>query len=120
MCADVLEHDFREILGKIDFSKPYDPFGKTFMKALSVGLMWKCVKCLEDDVEEELSGAETYWRLYGDTGDTQYREMASDELRHAGILIKKHLAKGGDKAKMDAYEKRRQEMMKEVSPVKTA
>lgn len=120
MRADVLEQDFRRALEEIDFSRPYNPLGREFMRTLSAGLMWRCAEKLEDDVEEELGGAETYWRLYQDTGDTQYREMASDELRHAGILIKKHLAKGGDKDRLDAYEKRRQEMLKEISTAKTA
>lgn len=123
MCAaETLKCDFEEALRQIDFSKPYDPFGKTFMKALFVGQMWRCAKRLESDVEEELGGAETYWRLYQDTGDTQYKEMASDELRHAGILIKKHYkdADAAEKGKLEEYENSRQEMLSEISKGKEA
>ena len=70
-----------------------------------------------DDVEEELDGARKYWKMYQDSGDVQFKEMAHDELRHAGILIKKHLAKTSDEEKkehLNRLEKERQEMLKLV------
>lgn len=120
MCeADVLKKDFAEALGKIDFGKPYDPFGKTFMRAALVGQAWLCAKRLEsdDDVKEELDGAENYWRLHLETGDAQYKEMAQDELRHAGILIKKHYknAAENEKERLENYENKRQEMLSAIS-----
>ena len=86
-----LRKDFKEILSKIDF-KEYDPYSKKFMTAGFVGQMWFLLKtlCEDDDVEEEIDGARTYFEKYLETNDTQYRDMAKDELRHAGILIKKH------------------------------
>lgn len=124
MRSDVaeLEKDLKEALSHIDF-KEYDPYSKPFMKALFIGQMLSILKCLgDDDVEEELDGAETYFKLYEDTGDSTYKGMASDELRHADILIKKHLAKTSDSEKreiLNEHEKRRQEMLKKISATNT-
>lgn len=120
MCAaDVLKKDFAEALEKIDFGKPYDPLGKAFTRAAVIGQTWLCVKCLEsdDDVREELDGAENYWKLHMETGDAQYKEMAQDELKHAGILIKKHYknASEKEKEKLENYENKRQEMLSAIS-----
>lgn len=112
-----LEHDFKEALSNVDF-KEYDPYSRPFMKALFIGQMWSIMKMLcEDDIEEELDGAENYIRIYEETGDSAYKGMASDELRHADILIKKHLAKadGEEREKLNEHEKRRQELLKMVS-----
>lgn len=114
-----LKHDFKELLSTIDF-KAYNPFSKTFMKALFIGQMIMATKCVcEDyDVQDELDGAEKYFEMYKETSDVQYKEMASDELRHAGILIKKHLSKTTDdseKEKLNLYEKDRQDMLKSIS-----
>lgn len=114
-----LEKDFKEMLACIDF-KNYDPHSKLFMRALFIGQMYQAVKTLEnsDEIEEELTGAEKYFDRYTATGDSTFKEMASDELRHAGILIKKHLAKTENekkREKLSAYEKKRQEMLKEIS-----
>lgn len=114
-----LEKDFKEMLGCINF-KNYDPHSKLFMRALLIGQMYQAVKTLEnsDEIEEELAGAEKYFSRYIETGDSTFKEMASDELRHAGILIKKHLAKTENekkREKLSAYEKKRQEMLKEIS-----
>ena len=77
---DELEKDFKELLGCIDFEH-YDPYSKLFMRALFIGQMYMCVKSLdEDDVEEELEGAEKYIRRYLETDNETYREMARDEL----------------------------------------
>lgn len=120
--VDVLKIDFEEALSHIDFSKEYDPLSKSFMKALFLGELWTATKNLEDDVDEELSDAENYWILFCETGDSVYKEMANDELKHAGILIKKHLLKTTDekrKHSLNEQEKKRQEMLKIVSVSKS-
>ena len=118
-----LRRDFMDALSRLDFKK-YDPYSKEFMKALFIGQMNMATRflCDEDDVEEELAGAEKYLDAYSSTGEQAYKDMASDELRHAGILIKKHLAKAADedrKAELNAQEKRRQDMLKAVSAART-
>lgn len=113
-----LTNDFKEAVSKIDF-KNYDPYSKTFMKPLFIGQLLLAMKSVEsdDDVEEELDGAETYLNKYLTTGDSSYKEMASDELKHAGILIKKHLVNANDtmKNKLASYEKERQNMYKRIA-----
>ena len=108
-----LKKDFKEALSHIDFSE-YDPYSKPFMKALFIGQLLMAVKEMEDDVDEELDGARNYWNKYLETNDVQYKDMAHDELKHAGILIKKHLATAdeSDKAYLNGLEKERQEMLK--------
>lgn len=112
-----LRKDFKESLNDIDF-KEYDPFSKAFMKAGFIGQMWMLMKMLrdDDDVEEELEGAETYLEKYRTTGDVTFRDMAKDELRHAGILIKKHYEWADDekKAVLEEHENKRQELMKMI------
>ena len=113
-----LTNDFKEAVSKIDF-KNYDPYSKTFMKPLFIGQLLLAMKSVEsdDDVEEELDGAETYLNKYLTTGDSSYKEMASDELKHAGILIKKHLVNANDtmKNKLASYKKERQNMYKRIA-----
>ena len=115
-CVEVLKEDFKEALSHIDFENAYDPYSKTFMKALFIGQLLMACEELEDDVEEELDGARNYWELYQQSGDVQYKEMAGDELRHAGILIKKHLTKADESEReyLNSLEKERQEMLKLV------
>ena len=86
-----LRKDFKESLAEIDF-KEYDPFSKKFMKAGFIGQMWMLLKTLyeDDEVEGELEGAKTYLEKFEETKDVTFKDMAKDELRHAGILIKKH------------------------------
>lgn len=111
-----LEKDFRESVNKIDFEK-YDPYSKIFMKPLFIGMLYVAMKeVMESDVEEELDGARKYWTAYLDTDDITFKEMASDELRHAGILIKKHLASADEtrKAELNSLEKERQDMLKVI------
>ena len=112
-----LKKDFEESIKQIDFSKPYDPYSKQFMKPLFIGQLLMAVKEMEDDVDEELDGARNYWNKYLETNDVQYKEMAHDELKHAGILIKKHLATAdeSEKAYLNGLEKERQEMLKMIS-----
>ena len=109
-----LEKDFKKAVSKIDFSR-YDPYSREFMKPLFIGQLILAMKSVyDDDVEEEIDGARKYWQTYLETDDTAYKDMASDELRHAGILIKKHLI-GADeiyKAELEAHERERQEMLK--------
>ena len=111
-----LRKDFKEILSQIDF-KEYDPYTKKFMTAGFIGQMWFLVKSLmDDDVEEELDGAKTYFEKYLETNDVTYRDMAKDELRHAGILIKKH-SEWADVEKqeiLDKHESERQELLKAI------
>jgi len=114
-----LKKDFNEVLKCIDF-KRYDPHSQIFIRALHIGQMYMSLKMISesDDVEEELNGARSYMLSYIETNDNDYKEMAKDELRHAGILIKKHLAKTSDneeREKLNSYEKRRQEILKEIS-----
>lgn len=121
-----LETDLWNALEKIDFME-YDPYSREFMKALFIGQMW-CVLCKlkcsdgskSDEVAEELEGAEKYLADWKSTGDMQYKEMASDELKHAGILIKKHLAKTTDteeKALLNKHEAERQKILSRINPV---
>lgn len=106
-CADI-EHevmlDFKDAIKEINFKK-YNPYSGDFMKALFLGQMWdllckmntacNCeVKHHEDemfeDVLEELEGAEKYTEMFNTSGDSIYRELAKDELKHASILINKY------------------------------
>lgn len=117
MALKELKKDFKDCLSEIDF-KEYDPWSKKFMKASFIGQMWYLMKALhdDDDVEEELEGAETYMEKWHTTGDTAFRDMAKDELRHAGILIKKHYEWADDDKKtiLEEYENKRQELLKRL------
>lgn len=115
-----LKKDLKEVLKCIDFKK-YDPMSKMFERALNIGLMLVSVITLEktEDVKEELDGAKNYFEIYLKTNDVQYRDMANDELKHAGILIKKHLAKTTDEhkiKKLNDYEDERLDMLKMITP----
>lgn len=115
-----LRNDLKEVLKCIDFKK-YDPMSKMFERALNIGLMLVSVETLEktEDVKEELDGAKNYFEIYLKTNDVQFRDMASDELKHAGILIKKHLAKTTDEhkiKKLNDYEDERLDMLKIITP----
>lgn len=114
-----LKSDFNEVLKCIDFSE-YDPYSKMFMRALFIGQMYMCIKSMvdDDDVDEEIEGAKKYYDIFENTSDTAFKDMASDELRHAGILIKKHLAKTTDekmKERLNRQEKERQEILKHIN-----
>ena len=117
MALKELKKDFKDCLSEIDFKK-YDPWSKKFMKASFIGQMWYLMKALhdDDDVEEELEGAETYMEKWHTTGDTAFRDMAKDELRHAGILIKKHYEWADDDKKtiLEEHENKRQELLKRL------
>jgi len=99
---DEVMKDFKESLSKIDFSK-YNPKSDDFETALFTGLMWlilhessegeEIVKSSyeegEDEISEEIYGAKKYLQRYIDSKDDNYKDMASDELRHASFLIKR-------------------------------
>ena len=109
-----LEHDFKKAVKDIDFTR-YDPYSREIMKPLFIGQLYLAMKEIyEDDVAEELEGARKYWETYLETNDSAYKDMAQDELRHAGILIKKHLVGADEKYKneLNAHETERQEMLK--------
>lgn len=112
-----LRKDFKELLGCLDF-KRYDPYSKMFMRASFVGQMWFLVKqlCDDDEVEAELDGAKKYMERFMETGDTAFRDMAHDELKHAGILIKKGYEWADDdkKAILEQHENERQELLKKI------
>lgn len=113
--------DFKKSLSEIDFGS-YNPNSRQFDSALRLGLMWYLLKetggegvsekedaarAEKDDISDELFGAKKYFQKYTDSGDSSYMEMARDELRHAGTLIKKANSKlpgGGEKAKLKSYE----------------
>ena len=114
-----LEKDYHTLVSRINF-KDYDPLDPNFMKASVVGLMWLVGKelCCGGDVEEELDGAEKYFRLYEESGDSAYKSMAADELRHADTLIKKHLAKETDSETRETLamlDRKRQDISKMIS-----
>lgn len=115
---DELKKDFNEVLKCIDF-KRYDPHSQIFLRALRIGQMYTTLKAAGeiDGIKEELDGARNYMVAYAGTNDADYKEMAKDELRHAGILIKKHLEKSDleEKSKIDAYEDERQELLARIA-----
>lgn len=112
-----LRKDFKEKLNDIDFNE-YDPYSKKFMTASFIGQMWFLIKELaeDDEVEEELDGARKYYERYEKTEDETFLQMAKDELRHAGILIKKKYEWADDemKAHLEEQENERQMLMKEM------
>lgn len=116
--TEELKKDFKAALSRIDFTKEYDPCSYAFQKALDLGQMWTllCRLDCDDDVVEEIDGAKKYLALYEVTKDVSYKEMAHDELRHAGILIKKHYANvdSNMKATLEQYENERQELLKRL------
>ena len=109
-----LEHDFIKCLKDVDF-KNYNPYSRSFMEALFIGQMWELICRLgnhvgstdeesdmqehataassvqkkHEDILEEIDGARKYLKMANTTGDSVYKGMASDELRHAEILMKK-------------------------------
>lgn len=137
-CSEI-EHeamkDFKKALGNIDFVK-YNPYSGEFMKALFIGQMWDLIKKLNTcnwcdnneeseykDVAEEIDGARKYKELYAVTGDSSYKDMAKDELKHAGILINKHRADADTDEKASAlngFAKEHQKISNELEAVNTA
>ncbi len=113
--------DFKDSIAKIDFNS-YNPNSAEFLSALNVGLMWHLLQELggekietkvvykeseKDEISDELFGAKKYLQKFLDSGDMNYKEMSNDELKHAGILIKKGYSKlpnAEEKAKLKSYE----------------
>lgn len=120
---DELKKDFRHASENID-PNGYDPFSRKFMEALFIGQMWQILHDMKEvsgdifsDIEEEFDGARKYYKIYEETGDNSYKEMSSDEIRHAGILIKKILAKTTDaeiKSELNLYEEKRQSLARMI------
>ena len=119
---DEVFNDFKIALDKIDFTN-YNPNSIEFVTAMNLGLMWnilnEMMECGEttetrtveyksaDDIDEEINGAKKYLQKYSETGDSNYKEMSGDELKHATILIKKAYSKlpsGDEKIKLKSYE----------------
>lgn len=125
--------DFKNSLSNIDFNS-YNPNSPEFLSALNVGLMWhllqeiggenienKIVPEMEtekDEISDELHGAKKYFQKFMDSGDSVYKEMAKDELKHAEILIKKANAKlpsGEEKARLKEYELELKEISEKIN-----
>lgn len=113
-------NDFKTALKSVDF-RSYNPNSSEFLTALNLGLMWNILCEMSDDespahasdhksvneIDEELSGAKKYLQKFSETQDSTYKEMASDELKHANFLIKKAYSKlpsGEEKMKLKSYE----------------
>ena len=72
----------------------------------------------KDEISDELYGAKKYFQKYMDSGDSVFKEMAKDELKHAEILIKKANAKlpsGEEKARLKEYELELKEISEKVN-----
>lgn len=82
-----LEKDFKSEVSKIDFCN-YDPSSREFMAPLSIGMMLMVLDADKEDnpVEDEVMDAMKYAKKYKNTGRSEYKVLASDELRHASIL----------------------------------
>ena len=114
-----VKSDFDSALEKINFSA-YNPNSAEFTNALRIGLMWHLLceldgcemvesetKKTDDEIADEIMGAKKYLQRYIDSGDMNFKEMASDELRHAEILLKKansRLPTGDEKTRLKDYE----------------
>jgi hypothetical protein len=113
-----LENDFRQSLANIDFEN-YNPLSDEFRNALFIGLMENLlfgkteIESESDDVADEISDCKKYLQRYYDTKDETFREMAKDELRHAGIMLKKawnKIPSAEEKPKLKDYESRINEL----------
>ena len=119
---DEVYSDFKSSLNSVNFNG-YNPQSPEFLNSLFTGLMWKLLcdtedikpkeKSIEpdenksDDIIEEINGAKKYLSIYFETNDEQFKQMASDELKHANILLKKAYSKlpsGDEKEKLKNYE----------------
>ena len=112
---DEAKKDFEKALGKINF-KRYNPCSYEFRAAVNIGKMWRLLSCLaeqSDGIAEEIDGARKYAESYAMTKDAAYKQMAKDELRHAGILIQKAKAGmpgGRNSGTLNAYEEQIKEL----------
>ena len=130
--------DFKTALSKIDFNG-YNPNSIEFLSALFTGEMWRLIQKLNqmdsshedyeietseektsDEISEELSGAKKYLQKYLDSNDALFQQMASDELKHAGILIKKAYSKlpnAEEKSKLKSYEDELNSISKQLESI---
>lgn len=118
-----VDNDFKSSLSKIDFTS-YNPLSNEFVSALYIGLMSDLlndekeqIKTDKDDIQEELFDAKKYLQKYIDTGDESYKIMAEDEIKHAGILIKKAMGITLDtqeRNKLKMYESQLEDIKKQV------
>lgn len=130
--------DFKTALSKIDFNG-YNPNSAEFLSALFTGEMWRLIRKLNqmdsshedyeietseekasDEISEELSGAKKYLQKYLDSNDELFQQMASDELKHAGILIKKAYSKlpnAEEKSKLKSYENELNSISKQLESI---
>lgn len=127
--------DFKNSLAGIDFNS-YNPNSAEFISALNVGLMWYLLQELnnekienvsiiknpfeKDEISDELFGAKKYFQKYLDSGDMNYKEMSGDELKHAGILIKKAYSKlpnAEEKTKLKSYEDELNSISKQLESI---
>ena len=82
--------DFWVALDKVDFSC-YRPDSPVFMYPVTIGMLYTVLDKVdpENDVTEEISGAEKYMDLYEETKEPAYHTMAGDEVKHAKFLLGK-------------------------------
>ena len=130
-CSEVLK-DFKEALARLDFTS-YNPQSQEFDTALRLGLMWRVLDCMDgndrlpdivqkelpkDDIAGKISSAKKYLQKYIDTGDESFRGVASDELRHAGMLVRKagaRLPGAEEKKRLKEYETEIQEVTSRIA-----
>ena len=114
-----LSSDLMKKIEGIDF-KAYDSCGFEFRRASSIASVLLAVRAMAGDdtdrddvmheIDGELSGAEAYMEKYRETGEGMYREMAGDELRHAGYLIAMARKHGAPAAALDVLDARRMDI----------
>lgn len=125
-----MRKDFLDSLDRINFSA-YNPNSSEFMDALRIGIMWHllcevddcCEKAesetikADDEIADKILSAKRHFQKYIDTDDVSFKEISEDELRHAGILVKKAYSKlpnGEEKAKLKEYELEIKEVSEQV------
>ena len=82
--------DFWIALDKIDFSC-YRPDSPVFMYPVTIGMLYTILDKVDpqNDVSEEIEGAEKYMEMYEETKEPAYHTMAGDEVKHAKFLLGK-------------------------------
>lgn len=93
-----LAKDFDTLISKIDF-KQYNPNSPEFRNAVLTGIMAfllcnnheEYTEEHEDEVKEEMEGAEKYYQKYKVTNDAMFKQMSQDELRHADYILRQKM-----------------------------
>lgn len=82
--------DFWIALDKVDFSC-YRPDSPVFMYPVTIGMLYMVLDKVDpqNDVTEEIEGAEKYMDMYEETKEPAYHTMAGDEVKHAKFLLGK-------------------------------